>query len=139
MTNADHEMLCRIDGEYGEVFRWIDAQAVEHGSQPLASLFAALEDQAFEPLVKGVYAEDTMSANLSEPMSSEPPTESDTSSKDLKTCMIKAWLEVVGTQITDLSQQSASNSDARATYQAALARQLQLKRDLLELAKPNPK
>jgi DNA primase len=140
LTDAEHEMLCRIDGLYGDVFRWLDAQALEHGHQPLAALLVALEGSSMAPLVSAIYAEDTLSANLSDKADrvNEPP-EADTSAKDLKVCVTKAWLEVMGDDLAQLAAQraeeGASSPESDRQYQHMLTKQLQLKRTLLELLK----
>ncbi|MFV0678706.1 DNA primase [Ottowia sp.] len=149
LTSADHEMLCRIDGPYGDAFRWLDAQTLEHGPQPLALIFVAMEGAGFESLVKTIYAEDTMHARLSDDaVPSSSPQEADTSTQDLKVCVTKAWLEVTGDDIRLLAEQLAGNTTAEATtaeseirteYQQAMAKQMQLKRQLLELTRSSPK
>ncbi len=65
LNDADHATLCALPGWHGELFRFLDRQATEHGAQPLAALrerlagepwaAAALalvdaEDPAIEPL-----------------------------------------------------------------------------------------
>jgi DNA primase len=65
LGSADHALLCALPGWHGELFRFLDRQAAEHGSLPWAALReriatepwadAALalvdaEDPAIEPL-----------------------------------------------------------------------------------------
>ena len=64
---ADHATLCAIPGWHGELFRFLDREATEHGAQPWAALRERLagepwagsalalvdaEDPAIEPLAE---------------------------------------------------------------------------------------
>ena len=65
LAGVDHALLCDLPGWHGELFRFIDRQAAEHGPQPWAALRERLagepwadaalalvdtEDPAIEPL-----------------------------------------------------------------------------------------
>jgi DNA primase len=38
LSSAQHSMLCELGAPHGELFKWLDAQHLEHGVQPLAAL-----------------------------------------------------------------------------------------------------
>jgi DNA primase len=60
LTMADHEVLCELEGPFGDLFRWFDAQIHEHGAQPLAALMAGMVGQAFEPLARSIVEIDNL-------------------------------------------------------------------------------
>jgi DNA primase len=60
LTTADHEVLCELEGPFGDLFRWFDAQIHEHGAQPLAALMAGMVGQEFEPLARGIVEIDNL-------------------------------------------------------------------------------
>jgi len=64
LSGPDHALLCDLPGWHGELFRFLDREATEHGSQPWAVLreriggepwggvalaLVAIEDPAIEP------------------------------------------------------------------------------------------
>ncbi|MDR0479767.1 MAG: DNA primase, partial [Burkholderiaceae bacterium] len=51
LNDNDKDLLSGQDGLYGELFRWLDTQYLEHGAQPLAALLVAAQNQAFGPLI----------------------------------------------------------------------------------------
>ena len=68
---ADHELLCRLPGWHGELFRFVDRETTERGAVPYAALRANLEveawaapalalvdseDAAIEPMVEDLHA-----------------------------------------------------------------------------------
>jgi DNA primase len=60
LSVSEHELLCGLEGTLGELFRWLDAQAHEHGAQPLAALQAAWQGQPFQALAEQLMALDAM-------------------------------------------------------------------------------
>jgi DNA primase len=60
LTAQDHEVLCGLEGQFGEFFRWFDGQAHEHGPQPLAALDVAMVGQSFEPALRKIIALDNL-------------------------------------------------------------------------------
>ncbi len=45
LGGAEHALLCALPGWHGELFRFIDRQAAEHGPQPWASLRGRIADE----------------------------------------------------------------------------------------------
>ena len=60
LTVSDHEVLCGLEGESGEMFRWFDTQAHEHGAQPLSALEVAVQGQPFEATARHLIELETM-------------------------------------------------------------------------------
>ena len=60
LNSGEHEILCALDGDFGDLFRWIDAQAHEHGPQPLAALAVGLEGQPFEAVARRIIELDSL-------------------------------------------------------------------------------
>ncbi|MGC3984200.1 MAG: DNA primase [Pseudorhodoferax sp.] len=60
LGQADHDLLCTLDGSYGDLFRWTDQQIHEHGPQPWAALDIALQGQPFEPEARRLVAQDNL-------------------------------------------------------------------------------
>ncbi len=47
LTGADHALLCALPGWHGELFRFLDREATEHGAQPWAVLRERIGDRAW--------------------------------------------------------------------------------------------
>ena len=60
LGSGDHEVLCALEGDFGDLFRWIDHQMHEHGPQPLAALAVGLEGQPFEGAARRVIELDSL-------------------------------------------------------------------------------
>ena len=146
LSNADHDMLCRIADPFGEAFRWLDAQHHEYGPQPTAALLAALDGSPLQPLLQAIYDADNMHANLADG-NAAPPDEASggdaASAHEWQLCLLQAWHEVISAQVQELEQRQRpvpGPADApgapppdEARYRELLQQQLQLKRQLLEL------
>ena len=67
LSGADHEALCALPGWHGELFRFLDRQAAEHGAQPWAALRERLADEPWAASALDlVDAEDPAIAPLAE-------------------------------------------------------------------------
>jgi DNA primase len=60
LNSGEHEILCALEGDFGDLFRWIDAQMHEHGPQPLAALAVGLEGQPFEAVARRIIELDSL-------------------------------------------------------------------------------
>ena len=50
LSSEDHEMLCALPAEHGQLFVWLDSQMHEHGAQPWGALREGLRDHPAEAL-----------------------------------------------------------------------------------------
>jgi DNA primase len=118
----DHEVLCGLDGGCGELFRWLDTQAHEHGPQPLAALMIAVEGQSFEPIVKRLIALETMQPH------GRVVEDVDLPLRELRRLVSAVRLDVLELQLKQVQALPASDP-SRAP------RELELIRDQFELKK----
>jgi DNA primase len=118
----DHEVLCGLEGGCGELFRWLDTQAHEHGPQPLAALMIAVEGQSFELIVKRLIELETMQPHGRMIEDADPPL------RELRRLVSAVRLDVLELQLKQV-QALASTDPTRAP------RELELIRDQFELKK----
>ena len=130
LTNSDHDMLCNIAGQFGDAFRWLDSQFLEFGRQSTAALLASLDQEPLKQLLQSIFDEDHMSPNLSDgDKKRDAMNEVDISSRELQICVTQAWLEVMGSEVQELSTAPNRGDELKE----AIRKQLNLKRQLLEL------
>jgi DNA primase len=122
LAMPDHEVLCGLEGGCGELFRWLDTQAHEHGSQPLAALMVAVEGQSFEPIVKRLIELETMQPHGRMVEDTNLPL------RELRRLVSAVRLDVLQLQLKQVQALPASDP-SRA------ARELELIRDQFELKK----
>jgi DNA primase len=60
LNGPDHDLLCALEGPYGDLFRWTDQQVHEHGHQPWAALDIGLQGLPFEAVARKLVAQDTL-------------------------------------------------------------------------------
>jgi DNA primase len=60
LSGSDHDLLCALEGPYGDLFRWTDQQVHEHGHQPWAALDIGLQGLPFEAVARKLVAQDTL-------------------------------------------------------------------------------
>jgi DNA primase len=118
----DHEVLCGLEGGCGELFRWLDTQAHEHGPQPLAALMIAVEGQSFEPMVKRLIELETMQPHGRMIEDADPPL------RELRRLVSAVRLDVLELQLKQV-QALPTTDPSRAP------RELELIRDQFELKK----
>ena len=122
LSSAEHDVLCALEGEFGDLFRWIDYQFHEHGPQPMAALAVALEGLAFEPAARRIIELDNLqpSGRLVE--------DPETPLADLHSAVLKLQLDVLDVELKRV-QALPSTDPARAPEEVQLIReQFALKR-----------
>jgi DNA primase len=140
LTEADRDLLGRQPGTYGELFRWLDRQYTEHGPQPLSALLAAAQDQSCAPLLAELRAAEHLAAqhaNADDAESALDPPED--LPRQLRRCLLALHLAACGNDIDRLSSEvEADPADAtkKADWQAAIQKQIAIKRALLAVAQP---
>lgn len=122
MTHEDHEVLCGLENAYGEVFRWLDMQAHDHGPQPLAALQVAVEGQPFAELTSELIKLETM-----QPLG-RVIDDPEASHEDLRRALLAVRIDVID---LELKQLQSLPKEERAAHEAELIRrQFALKREL---------
>ncbi len=60
LSNEDHELLCRLEGQHGELLTWLDGQFQEHGAQPWAALQEGLRGDPLESHAQRLMGQDNL-------------------------------------------------------------------------------
>ena len=116
LGSGEHEILCALDGDFGDLFRWIDYQVHEHGPQPLAALAVGLEGQAFEAVARKIIERDSLQP--SGRMVEDP----ETPLADLHSAVLKLQLDVLDLELKRV-QALPSTEPSRVTQEEQLIRQ----------------
>jgi DNA primase len=127
LTMADHEVLCQLEGPFGDLFRWLDAQIHEHGAQPLAALMSGMAGQDFEPLARSIVELDTL-----QPLGRlvEDP---ETPFSALRTVVINLRRDVIDVELKQVRALPSSDPARGAQEEQLIRQQFALKK---EAAKP---
>ena len=127
LTALEHETLCALEGLYGELFRWIDHQMTEHGTQPLAALAVAMQGQSFEETARAIIDLDSLQPLGREVQSTEA------SVSDLRVSVIKLRLDIMDGELKRLQALPSTDpnrvlqEDQMIRAQLALKQQIYLK------------
>ncbi len=116
LTGGDHEILCALEGDYGDLFRWIDSQAHEHGPQPLAALSVGLTGQSFEVVARKIIELDSLQPSGRLVEDPEMPL------ADLHAAVLKLQLDVLDLELKRV-QALPSSEPSRAIQEEQLIRQ----------------
>jgi DNA primase len=116
LNSGEHEILCALEGDFGDLFRWIDSQMHEHGPQPLAALAVGLEGQPFEAVARRIIELDSLqpSGRLVE--------DPETPLADLHSALLKLQLDVLDLELKRVQALPATDP-ARVSQEEQLIRQ----------------
>jgi len=116
LNSGEHEILCALEGDFGDLFRWIDSQMHEHGPQPLAALAVGLEGQPFEAVARRIIELDSLqpSGRLVE--------DPETPLADLHSAVLKLQLDVLDLELKRVQALPATDP-ARVSQEEQLIRQ----------------
>src|SRR6478735_776010 len=133
LSVPDHELLCGLEGPLGELFRWLDMQAHEHGPQPLAALQVAWEAQPFQALAEQLLALDAMQPH------GRVVEDPEIDRGELRHLVLALRLDVLGEMLKEV-QALPPTDPTRSQRQAELIQeQFSLKRQQMHLKMPvNP-
>ncbi|MDP3699655.1 MAG: DNA primase [Hylemonella sp.] len=132
LTAADHEVLCRLEGAFGDLFRWIDSQVHEHGAQPMAALLAGMGGQAFEPQARQLIEFDNLQPLGRQIEDPETPL------SDLRVAVTRLHLEAIDMELKQVQSLSSSDGTRIEQEKQLIQQQLAYKKSLHELGKPLP-
>ena len=130
LTALEHETLCALEGLYGELFRWIDHQMTEHGTQPLAALAVAMQGQSFEETARAIIDLDSL-----QPLGREVES-AEASVSDLRISVIKLRLDTLDGELKKLQELPSTDpnrvmqEDQIIRAQLALKKQIYLKKQV---------
>jgi len=122
LSSAEHETLCALEGAFGDLFRWLDAQIHEHGPQPLAALSVGLEGQAFESAARRLIELDSLQPSGRLVEDPEVP------GTDLHSALLKLQLDVLDVELKRVQALPASNPERIQQEEQLIRRQFALKR-----------
>lgn len=122
LSTGDHEILCALEGDFGDLFRWIDGQLHEHGPQPLAALAVGLEGQPFEPVARRIIELDSLQPSGRMVEDPEMPL------ADLHSALMKLQLDVLDLELKRVQALPATDPDRVAQEERLIRQQFALKR-----------
>ena len=122
LSTGDHEILCALDGDFGDLFRWIDSQFHEHGPQPLAALVVGLQGQPFEAAARRIIELDSLQPSGRMVEDPEMPL------ADLHSALMKLQLDVLDLELKRVQALPASDPDRVAEEERLIRQQFALKR-----------
>ena len=124
LTALEHETLCALEGLYGELFRWIDHQMTEHGTQPLAALAVAMQGQSFEETARAIIDLDSL-----QPLGREVES-TEASVSDLRISVIKLRLETLDGELKKLQELPSTDPNRVMQEDQIIRTQLALKKQI---------
>lgn len=116
LSNEDHELLCRLEGQHGELLTWLDGQFQEHGAQPWAALLEGLRGHPLETHAGRLMGQDTMTQDT-------PVAEV---RKELRHVLDRMLVEHLKAQETEAIAQANTDPQALARYRSLQARRREL-------------
>ena len=122
LSTGDHEILCALEGDFGDLFRWIDSQLHEHGPQPLAALAVGLQGQPFEPAARRIIELDSLQPSGRMVEDPEMPL------ADLHSAVMKLQLDVLDLELKRVQALPATDPDRVAQEERLIRQQFALKR-----------
>jgi DNA primase len=122
LSSGDHEILCALDGDFGDLFRWIDYQAHEHGPQPLAALAVGLEGQPFEAVARRIIALDNLQPSGRMVEDPEMPL------ADFHAAVVKLQLDVLDLELKRVQALPSTDPGRAAEEEQLIRRQFALKK-----------
>jgi DNA primase len=122
LGSGEHEILCALEGDFGDLFRWIDNQVHEHGPQPLAALAVGLQGQSFEAVARRIIALDNLqpSGRLVE--------DPETPLADLHSAVLKLQLDVLDLELKRVQALPPSDAGRVGQEEQLIRRQFALKK-----------
>ena len=124
LNALEHETLCALEGLYGELFRWIDHQMTEHGTQPLAALAVAMQGQTFEDTARAIIDIDNL-----QPLGREVET-AEASISDLRVTLIKLRLDIMDAELKRLQGLPSTDPNRVMQEDQMIRAQLALKKQI---------
>ncbi|NPC58955.1 DNA primase [Caenimonas soli] len=122
LNSGEHEILCALEGDFGDLFRWIDAQVHEHGPQPLAALAVGLEGQPFEAIARRIIELDSLQPSGRLVEDPEMPL------ADLHSAVLKLQLDVLDLELKRVQALPATDPGRVGQEEQLIRQQFALKK-----------
>jgi DNA primase len=122
LSGADHELLCSLEGPYGDLFRWTDQQVLEYGPQPWAALDIGIQEQPFEAIARKLVAQDTL-----QPIGRIIEIE-DVPLADVRVTLVKLHLDVINEELKRLRTLAPSDPERIAQERELILRQFAVRK-----------
>ncbi len=122
LGHAEHDLLCGLEGDFGELFRWLDHQAHEHGPQPLAALSVGLQGQPFEPVARRVIELDKLQP------SGRVVEDPGFTAADLQSALVKLQLDVLAQELERVQALPPTDPERAMREEQLIRRQFALKK-----------
>jgi DNA primase len=122
LGHAEHDLLCGLEGDFGELFRWLDHQAHEHGPQPLAALSVGLQGQPFEAVARRVIELDKLQP------SGRVVEDPGFTAADLQSALVKLQLDVLDQELKRVQALPATDPERAIREEQLIRRQFALKK-----------
>ncbi len=129
LTAADHEVLCQLEGTFGDLFRWVDSQVHEHGAQPMAALLAGMGGQSFEAQARQLIEFDNLQPLGRQIEDPETPL------SDLRVAVTRLHLEAIDMELKQVQSLSSSDGTRIEQEKQLIQQQLAYKKSLHDLGK----
>ena len=122
LSHAEHDLLCGLEGDFGELFRWLDHQAHEHGPQPLAALAVGMQGQPFEAAARRVIELDKLQP------SGRVVEDPGFTVADLQSAMVKLQLDVLARELQRVQAMPPTDPERAIREEQLIRRQFALKK-----------
>jgi len=122
LSHSEHDLLCELEGDFGELFRWLDHQAHEHGPQPLAALSVGLQGQPFEPAARRVIELDKLQP------SGRVVEDPEFTPADLRAGLLKLQLDVLDQELQRVRSLPPTDPERAVREEQLIRRQFAIKR-----------
>ncbi|MHB1123682.1 MAG: DNA primase [Ramlibacter sp.] len=122
LSHAEHDLLCGLEGDFGELFRWLDHQAHEHGPQPLAALSVGMQGQPFEAAARRVIELDKLQP------SGRVVEDPGFTAADLRAALVKLQLDVLDQELKRVQALPPTDPERAIREEQLIRRQFALKK-----------
>ena len=122
LSSVDHDLLCALEGAYGDLFRWTDQQVHEHGPQPWAALDIGVQDQPFEAVARKLVAQDSL-----QPIGRVIEIE-DVPLADVRATLVKLHLDVIKEELKRLQALPPSDPERLSQERELILRQFAVRK-----------
>jgi DNA primase len=131
LSSGDHEVLSSLEGQFGDFFRWLEAQTHEHGPQPMAAVIAGLPGQPFEQLVQKLVEYDSL-----QPWGREVQDMVTTDLPDLRLAVVELRIDVISDQVKAVEALPGSDPTKAQRHLQLVREQMALREARRDLKNP---
>lgn len=122
LSHAEHDLLCGLEDDFGELFRWLDHQAHEHGPQPLAALSVGMQGQPFEAAARRLIELDKLQP------SGRVVEDPGFTAADLQSALVKLQLDLLDQELKRVQALPPTDPERAIREEQLIRRQFALKK-----------